>query len=521
MTTKTKHPHFSKAAFFKAIGYKPHRGQVQIHGAFELPGVKTVLACCGVRFGKSKAAAAEMAYEAVRPRVGTDVNPKAEFMGWIVSFDHASAKVVFGMVFDILKDYLKGHVTKNESEGIITFTTLSGSRGTIMRRTTADAGGKGKLTSYAVDFMVVDEAAKIRQGIDIWENQLSTRLVDRQGRSLHISTPMGVEGYFAEIYRKGQDPKNLDGFVSVQLPTWLNPYIPKEEIARAKRTLREKAFRQEFGAELLADSGMVFDREDIERICRAQFEEPIEDAEYFGGLDLAMTNDYTVLTIARQPLRGEVPQVPRVIGIWRFHRMHIQGQINKIKSICERYNGATLNVDENGIGKSIFEQLVSAGIAVRAVYTTGSGDNSKMNQITHAMTIVEQGRIMLPSLSLIPIFVKELVTYQWEVTPSGRRTANAPEGSNDDCVSSFLLLCWWLPPSDEAAAGQVWHRGMSKVQNVEIKGAKPRPEFRVSGDADPEEVEDVVYSQHVKQERRQGLFGGSGGLGLGGWQRRR
>lgn len=516
---------FSKAEFFEAIKYRPHKGQVQIHGAFELPGVKTVLACCGVRFGKSKAAAAEMAYEAVRPRAGTPVNPKGEFMGWVVSFDHTSAQVVFGMVYDILKEYLQGHVTKNESQGIITFTNLSGARGTIMRRTTGDAGGKGKLTSYAVDFIVVDEAAKITHGIDIWENQLSTRLVDRQGRSLHISTPMGVEGYFAEIYRRGQDRNNKDGFVSVQLPTWLNPYIPRSEIKRAKRTMREKAFRQEFGAELLADSGMVFGKDEIAAICRGRLEHPIPGAEYFGGLDLGMTNDYTVLTIARQPLPGEFPQVPRIVYILRFPRLHIKHQINKIKAICDDYNGATLNVDENGIGKSIYQQMVDAGLPVRAVYTTGTGENSKINQIDHAMTVVEQGRIMLPGGDLIPTYIKELTTYQWEKTPSGRRTANAPEGAHDDCVASFLLTCWWLPPSDETSAGQIWHKGHATQKDVPLPAIGQRPErpnrmpFKVSGDAAAEEVEDMIYSQHTRQQRRN-LWGGGRRLGLGGFGRR-
>ena len=516
---------FSKRDFFDAIKYRPHRGQVQIHGAFELPGVKTVLACCGVRFGKSKAAAAEMCYEAVRPREGTPVNPKAEFMGWIVSFDHPSAQVVFGMCFDILKEFLDGHVTKNESAGIISFTTLSGSRGQIMRRTAGDAGGKGKLTSYAVDFMVIDEAAKIRHGIDIWENQLLTRLVDRQGRSIHISTPMGVEGYFAELYRKGQE-KNKEGLVSLQLPTWLNPYIDKKEIAAARRRMREKAFRQEFGAELLADSGMVFGKDEVSAICRGRMEEPIEGADYFGGLDLGMTNDFTVLTIARQPMKGEVPQVPRVVFVLRFPRLHIKHQINKIKKVCEEYNGCTLNVDQNGIGQSIYQQMVGEGIPVRGVYTTGVGDNSKINQIDHAMTIVEQGRIMLPAGDLIPIYVKELTTYQWEVTPGGRRTANAPEGAHDDCVSSFLLTCWWLPPSEEAAAGNVWHKGMAVVPTPpppglgQRPGAESRRQFVVSGDADPEEVEERIYSQHVRQQKRD-LWKGSKGLGLGSWGRRR
>lgn len=494
----------SKAAFFEACKYTPHRGQVQIHGALEMPETRTMVAVCGTRFGKSKAAAHEMAYEAIRPRPKTDVNPKGDFMGWIVGPDHTAAKVVFTMVYEILRDYLKGHISKNESDGTIILTNMNGAKSVIMRRTTNDASGKGKLTSYAVDFLVVDEGMKIRGGVDIWENQLSTRLIDRQGRSLHISTPMGIDGYMAELYRRGQEGE--EGLVSVKLPTWLNPYIPKAEIRKARRSMRQRAFDQEYGAEMLADSGMVFDRVDLDAISRGELEEPIEGAEYFGGLDLGMTNDPSVLTIARQPMRGEFPQIPRVVYILKLNRAHIKHQIHKFKKVCDDYNGAALHVDENGIGKSIFQQMVAEGMNVRAIYTTGSGANAKMNQILHAMTVVEQGRIMLPKADLMTYYRKELEVYQWDVTPSGNKTANAPEGMHDDCVASFLLTCFWLPPSDGGVEGQVWHRGMSSVTTIAPE--RPgRPQMKISGDAEPEEEQSMVHSQKAGQRRRQGLFG--------------
>lgn len=493
----------SKAAFFEAVKYTPHKGQIQIHGALDLPDTKTLVAVCGTRFGKSKAAAHEMAYEAIYPRPKTPVNPKGDFMGWIVGPDHAAAKVVFTMVYEILRDFVKGHIQKNESDGTITLTNMNGAKSVIMRRTTNDASGKGKLTSYAVDFLVVDEGMKIRGGVDIWENQLSTRLIDRQGRSLHISTPMGIDGYMAELYRRGQEGE--EGLISMKMPTWLNPYIPKAEIRKARRSMRKRAFDQEYGAEMLADSGMVFDLVDLQNICKGTLEDPIEGAEYFGGLDLGMTNDPSVLTIARQPLRGEEPQVPRIVFTRKFHRIHINAQLNKFKAICDRYNDCALHVDQNGIGMSIFQQMVSAEMNVRAVYTTGQGANAKMNQILHAMTMVEQGRIMLPQVDSITYYLKELSVYQWDVTPSGLKTANAPEGMHDDCVASFLLTCFWLPPSDGNLELQIWHRGMA-TREIKPVDPKARPEMKISGDALPEEVENMIHSQSAPQRKRAGLF---------------
>jgi hypothetical protein len=316
---------------------------------------------------------------------------------------------------------------------------------------------------------------------------------------------MGIEGYMAELSRRGADGE--EGLVSIQLPTWLNPYIPKSEIRKLKRSMRDKAFRQEVGAEMLADSGMVFDRQDLAAICQGQLEDPRPGCEYFGGLDLGVTNDPSVLTIAREPLPGENPQVPRVVFVQRYHRIHIEGLLNKVHAVSERYNSATINVDHNGIGQSIYQQMLGKGTSVRPVYTTGQGANAKINQITHAMTVVEQGRLMLPAWDSITYYLKELTSYQWEETPSGNKTANAPEGMHDDCVASFLLLCWWLPPSDGTQAGQVWHRGKSEVATLPEPGKKQRPEFKVSGDADPEEFEAMVYSQQRQGAERRALWG--------------
>lgn len=468
----------TKRQFFSAVSYRPHRGQVQIHGALAQPNVKNVVAICGTRFGKTLSAAHEMCFEAVRPRKATDVNPRAEFMGWCVGPNHDLANLVFDACVTILKTYLKGHVQVNKSDGIIEFTNLAGARARIMRRTAQDAGGKGKLVGYAVDFMVIDEAAKIPHA-DVWENQLSTRLLDRNGRALHISSPMGVNGYCAALYRVGQtgtDPR----VISMRLPSWLNPYLKREEILYEKSRLPDRVFRQEWGAELLADGGMVFVASDLEAIFSLPgFEAPHPNGEYVGALDVAMTNDHTVLTIARAPWPNQ--RRPRVVHIERFYKLPIDAQISRIRSLQQRYGDCPINVDESGLGKPIVEQMRNEDMNVRGIITSHQGAMSKHDQLMNAASLVERRGILFPRKELIPTYYEEMSLYQYgERTSLGKYTAAAPPGAHDDCVSSFLLLSLWFRAGGTSGDGQV-HRAREHA----VPPGPQRPEMVIKGEALP------------------------------------
>ena len=474
----------SRRQFFDAAGYRPHPGQVQIHGALEMPGVRTVIAICGTRFGKTMSAAHEMAYEAVRPRAPTSINPHGEFMGWAVGPDHDKANLVFDACAQILRTYLKGHIAVNKSDGIIEFTNLGGGRARIMRRTAADAGGKGKLVGYAVDFMVIDEAAKIPH-VDIWENQLSTRLVDRQGRSLHISSPMGVNGYCAALYRKGQS-KTDSRVISMKLPTWLNPYIAQDEIAYLRRTLPRRVFDQEVGAELLADGGLVFQERDLDAIfCLDGFESPHPQGEYFGGLDLAMTNDHSVLTIARAPWQNQ--RRPRVVHVERFYKMGIELQLDRIRAIQARFGDCPINVDESGLGKPIVEQMRNAEMNIRGIVTSHQGATSKNDQLMNACALVERQGILFPRREFIPAYREEMSLYQFgERTSLGKYTAGAPPGAHDDCVASFMLTALWIRGGGEGQSYRTGERAPDEVPTqkrleMKIEGLAKAPEDDESG----------------------------------------
>lgn len=454
---------FSKRALFAALNYKPHKGQIQIHAALERG--KVVSASCGARFGKTMAASFEMAFEALLPREVTASNRTGEFVGWCVGPDHDKANLVFQATYDHLKRILKGNVQINNTDGVITITNMGGTTSRIYRKSADNAGGKGKLTGYAVDFMVVDEAAKILDD-RVWENQLRTRLIDREGKCLMISTPMGTGGFFAATYRRSRDDENIIG---IRLPTYLNPHVKDSVIDAERASMPERDFRQEYLAEFIPGEGKVFEPKFLDPISIGDFEEPREGAHYFAGLDLAIKRDYTVLTIFRAPDASEEDQRPRVVHVDRFHKLPVDVQVQRVKATTDAYGGCGVMVDESGLGGPIVQLLRNAEIYVRGIIFT---HRSKSAMVKNACAIVERGAIVLPRRELMPIMHDEIAAYAWKSTPGGDLTANAPDGMHDDCVASFLLACHWIRAGGTEGKGRSL-TGAGETGQVELAQRNP------------------------------------------------
>jgi hypothetical protein len=78
----------------------------------------------------------------------------------------------------------------------------------------------------------------------------------------------------------------------------------------------------------------------VRECATGEFQEPVADAWYFAGLDLAKVEDYTVLVILNEKFE--------VVHLDRFHRLDWSMQVQRIKTAIERFNRAALHVDSTG-----------------------------------------------------------------------------------------------------------------------------------------------------------------------------
>jgi len=146
----------------------------------------------------------------------------------------------------------------------------------------------------------------------------------------------------------------------------------------------------------------------------------VRPACYYAGLDLAKTEDYTVLVI----LDG----AGQVVAMDRFNRLDWSIQVQRIKALTERYNQAEMHIDSTGAGEPIYEALRKEGCHARAYPFT---QKSKAALIDNLAIKLEKRELVLPRPQLMPELVDELEAFEYSVTDLGHIRSGAPNGFHD------------------------------------------------------------------------------------------
>jgi len=425
--TKVMPMQLDKEHFFQDLNYKPHAGQIEIHKS---TASRRVVAC-GVRWGKSLCAAAE--------GLAASMQPKERSVGWVVAPTYELADKVFREVVYLATRYLRHRVySLKENEKKIVLRNMSGGLSEIRGKS---ADNPVSLLGEGLDWCIVDEAARLKPSI--WEGHLTQRLLDHKGWALLISTPRG-KGWFYDLYRRGQgdDPE----FASWNYPSATNPYVDENMIEAERSRLPERVFRQEYQAEFLEGAGAVF--RNVRECATGTFKDPVSGQRYWGGLDLAKVEDFTVLVIMNEDRE--------VVFADRFNRVDWEVQVGRVKTATDRYNRAVIYVDSTGAGEPVFEHLRRAGVCSQAYPFT---QRSKAALIDQLAILFEQKRIVLPQPHLWPEGIDELESFEYAVTDSGTVRTGAPAGYHDDCVVALGLAAWIPGKRDE----NVDHRKNAEV----------------------------------------------------------
>jgi hypothetical protein len=414
MATMTMGPtRLNKAAFFRALRYEPHPGQREVH-ASRAP--RRVLAC-GVRWGKSRAAAIEALTAAMEP--------KERSMGWVVAPTYDLADKVFREIVIIVAEHLRHRIVSlKENEKCLVLRNMAGGISEIRGKS---ADNPVSLLGEGLDWVIVDEAARMKPLI--WESHLSQRLIDKKGWALLISTPRG-KGWFYDAFRrgKGQDPH----YESWNYPSSSNPHLDAALIEAERARLPERVYRQEYGGEFLEGSGQVF--RNVRECATGEYKEPDKDEWYNAGLDLAKVEDYTVLVIVNRKCE--------VVFTDRFHRLDWDLQIARIKAAMSRYEGSLL-VDSTGVGEPVYERLRQADVTAEPYPLTA---RSKAALIDNLALMLEERLVTLPRPELWPEGIDELEAFEYSVTENGNVRTGAPSGIHDDCVIALALAVWMRRP---------------------------------------------------------------------------
>ena len=414
MTTRQ----IDRAKFFASVGYKPHAGQRPVH---ESVAARRVLAC-GVRFGKSLCAAMEASAAAMEPT--------KHGVGWIVAPTYELANKVFREIMRLFQEKLPHRImVAREHDMSMRVINVAGGVCEIRGKT---ADNPTNLLGEGLDWLIVDEAAQLRPLI--WQSYLSQRLIDKQGWAMLISTPRG-KGWFYDMWRRGQPGHHKRSeYDSWNQPTWANPLLVREVVERERDRLPEVVFRQEFGGEFIDGTGQVF--HGVRAVATGAFADPFKDVagnrtpheSYVAGLDLARTQDYTVLVV--------MDSERRVVYLDRFTRLDWSIQGARLQGALWRYGEPPCLVDSTGAGEPVYEQLLGLGINAKPYTFTNASKKALVDGLALA---IEKKMVTLPTPELAPELIDELESFQYSITDAGNVRSGAPTGYHDDCVIALAL----------------------------------------------------------------------------------
>ena len=215
-----------------------HEGQVKLAKAFGTslkPQGARNIARCGRRFGKTT----------MFESAAADWSSNKLLVGWFAP-DYKLLAPSYKRILKMVKPIVE---SANKVEGLI---ELRG--GGLIEFWTLNNEDAGRSRKY--DKVVIDEAGLVKTKLkEIFEQAIAPTLLDRNGDAFMTGTPKGEdpESYFYEACTD----KSL-GWTDHHAPTWANPTLSQEALAKIEKNTPPLVYRQEFKAEFVNWNGVQF-----------------------------------------------------------------------------------------------------------------------------------------------------------------------------------------------------------------------------------------------------------------------
>lgn len=284
------------------------------------------------------------------------------------------------------------------------------------------------LRGHKADVVYLDEAAYMDE--NVINTVIMPLLADTDGELRCISTPLGQRGFFYESFMRGK--KDDPSYASFQFNSYKNPHISHEFIDRQKAIVTDVQWRCEWGAEFLDDSVCVF-RGDSIIAATADFDEEFkydEKRNYWMGVDVAKTYDYTAITV----IDGTDQKNCKVVYTERFNNRPYSYVVERVLALASCFSVMKIHIDETGVGAGVTEQIM-AHTPIAEGFTFSQA--SKVALINTLKTGLEQHRLKISSHN--EVLLNELRYYQYDVSDLGSIRMSAPSGQHDDMLISLAL----------------------------------------------------------------------------------
>ena len=378
--------------------YNPHPNQEKIHNSINNEGYKYYVLDIGRQFGKSLLATNQVLY--------WGLNEVVE-IGW-VSPVYNQAYKVYDQIVRAFED--NPHVFKRKDAQKLRMELCNGSTIQFYSAERYD-----NIRGNTFDYLVCDEFAFMKQ--QAWTEVLKATLLVKGKKALLISTPNGKNHFFQLHQLDGIN----DQYKSFTMTSYDNPMIDPKEIDDARNTLPDHIFRQEYLAEFVDGGANIFGELIIN-------DKPEKVGRYYGGIDVARADDYTVLSVYNS--KGQQVFIDR----WRHDSWSNIAQ--KVADKINEYD-AQCYIEVNGVGDPIEEMVKSKLKNKNNIQPFVTTNKTKQNIIEQLAVANQQNEVsFLPHEWLR----KEFEIFTYEYNPKTRVIKySAPPGFHDDGILGCAL----------------------------------------------------------------------------------
>ena len=354
-------------------------------------------------------------------------------------------------IMQYLPDWMK--VAKIKVDNRTSFELSNGSQ--IKAASTSGDAGR----SEALSLLVIDEAAHIDGLNDLWTGLYPT--LSTGGRCIALSTPNGVGNWFHKTYVDADGGEN--DFKPIVLPWDVHPERDREWFVKETKNMSRRQIAQELECNFNTSGDTVIHADDI-----AWLNESIKEPIYRTGYDRNFwiwekyQEGSTYLLVA-DVARGDGAD-NSVFHILKLETMEIvaeyQGKPNldmyaqMVHSAAIEYGQCLLVVENNGIGISVLEKLITLGY--KNLYYSIKGTHEFINQVQgeHMTNAVPGFTTSIKTRPLVVAKLEEFIRNKILKTYSSRsfnefRTfiwnngkPQAMRSYHDDLIMSLAILCW-------------------------------------------------------------------------------
>jgi hypothetical protein len=288
-----------------------------------------------------------------------------------------------------------------------------------------------RVRGHKYGHVIINEAAMVDNLEEVVSMIIMPTLIDMGGGMDMYSTPKGLNGFYRYWSLAADNP----AWSRWHYTTYDNPTIPRSEIDAMIAMLPERVIRQEIMAEFVEDGSFFQKVREAATILKPDVPADHLGHHLVGGLDWAMSEDFTVLTIACR-------ECNRAVDWDRFNQIDYTYQRIRIIDRLKKWgaSGAPVLPERNSIGQPNIELLR------QAVQVLSGPDNLpgfNTSATTKPMLIQGLASALEHSGFKVPAdYADELLSYQVELTTVGHPKFSAPEGQHDDRVIS-LALVWY------------------------------------------------------------------------------